>query len=256
MKYLLSIVGLLRCILRLGPWQAFKLMALAPRMKRDFVIRVRGMTRPIRIRGKTSDHWVLNSIIVCREYEGFVAGRPKPILDGGANIGLASLYWNQQYPDAEIIAVEPDAENFELLKENTRHLDNVIPVKGGIWSRPAKLSVQYAGAEKYAFRVAEDENGTIEAHSIDSLMEERGWDWIDVVKLDVEGSEVQILSGSSRRWIDRIGTLIIELHQDFAPESARVLFTAFSEQDFHLAWRGENLILRRTSSPGTGALST
>jgi hypothetical protein len=77
-------------------------------------------------------------------------------------------------------------------------------------------------------------------------MEERGWDWIDVVKLDVEGSEVSILSPQNCRWINKIGTLIIEVHQDIAPESSRVLFQAFAEQDFRLSWRGENLVLKRT----------
>jgi hypothetical protein len=101
--------------------------------------------------------------------------------------------------------------------------------------------VQYPDAPKYAVRVIEDENGSIQAHSVNSIMEERGWDWIDIVKLDVEGSEVEILSGADLGWINRIGTLIVEIHQDFAPDSARVLFKAFAEQNFHLSWRGENL---------------
>jgi FkbM family methyltransferase len=131
------------------------------------------------------------------------------------------------------------------MRKNTQHLDNVKLIHGGLWSKPTRLTVQYPQAEKYAVRVIEDDNGTIEAHSIDSIMQQQGWDWIDVVKLDVEGSEVQILSADNNRWIDKIGILIIELHQDFAPESARILFEAFADQSFHLSWRGENLVLRR-----------
>jgi hypothetical protein len=77
----------------------------------------------------------------------------------------------------------------------------------------------------------------------------QGWDWVDVVKLDVEGSEGQILSYGSRNWISRIGTLIVELHQDLAPNCARALFKAFAEQDFRLSWRGENLVLTRAGNP-------
>ena len=249
MKYIFLIVGWFRCIIRLGPLQAFKLIVLAPRMNRPFLIHARGYEHPIQIRGKSSDDWVLNSIIVCREYSGFISKRPARILDGGANIGLADIYWSQLYPGVEIVAIEPDPDNFELLQRNTEHLENVSLIQGGIWSRKVKLRVEYPSAEKYAIRVVEDENGTIEAHSIDSIMSDLGWDWIDVVKLDVEGSEVAILSENIDQWIDKIGTLIIEIHQDIAPKSARVLFQAFAERDFHLSWRGENLILRRIQRP-------
>ena len=243
-------------MVRLGLWQTFKLLVLASWLDRNFSIRVRGLAQPISIRGKTSDTWVLNTIIVCREYSGFVPNRPKRILDGGANIGLATLYWNQLFPEAEIVAVEPDPENFKLLQKNTQHLEKVSLIHGGLWSRRTKLSVRHPDAEKYAISVVEDENGTIEAHSISSIMQNKGWDWIDVVKLDVEGSEVSILAENSEHWIDNICTLIIEIHQDIAPESARVLFKAFAEQDFHLTWRGENLVLKRETDHRIASLAT
>jgi len=215
---------------------------------------VRGMDQPILIRGKTSDALMMDEIMICKAYSGFVINRPLRILDAGANIGLASLYWNQEFPGVEIVAVEPDDENFEVLERNTKHLKQITLIHGGLWSQPAKLSVQHPGAEKYAIRVVEDENGIIEAFSVESIMKDYGWDWIDVVKLDVEGSEVQILSADNNQWIDKIGTLIIEIHQDFAPESARILFEAFADQDFHLSWRGENLVLRRIQIRPTGEI--
>ena len=245
MKYLLKIEGSIRCVIRLGPWQAFKLLALAPWLDRDFAISVRGLSRPIYIRGKTSDAWVLNSVIVCREYAGFVSDRPKRILDGGANIGLASMYWKQLFPDAEIVAVEPDADNFELLERNTRHLEKVSLIHGGLWPGRTRLRVRHPGAWKYAISLEEDENGIIEAHSIPSIMKDKGWDRIDVVKLDVEGAEVPLLAESSAEWIDQIDTLIVEIHQDLAPNAAGVLFAAFADRNFRLRWRGENLVLDR-----------
>lgn len=108
-----------------------------------------------------------------------------------------------------------------------------------------RLSIRNDKAAKYALSVVEyEDTGTSNAYSIGTIMDEKGWDSIDVLKLDVEGSEVPILQ-DSHRWIDRIDTLIIEIHQDIAPDSAQVLFRAFADQDFHLMWRGENLVLSR-----------
>ncbi len=49
----------------------------------------------------------------------FEAKVTKPtIIDAGAHIGLATLYFKQLYPEAQIIAVEPIPENFALLQKN------------------------------------------------------------------------------------------------------------------------------------------
>jgi|WetSurMetagenome_2_1015567.scaffolds.fasta_scaffold22388_4 FkbM family methyltransferase len=49
----------------------------------------------------------------------FSTTNPKPIIvDCGANIGLATIYFKRNFPDAEIIAFEPDPNIFEALKEN------------------------------------------------------------------------------------------------------------------------------------------
>ncbi len=71
----------------------------------------------------------------------------------------------------------------------------------------------------------------------------QGWDFIDILKLDIEGSEVEILSKHSELWVEKIGMLIIELHPSLDEKCARVLFEAFSNKDFNLQWSGENLAL-------------
>lgn len=252
MKYLLFFGGILRSIVRLGPWQALKLHVLAPRMDRRFSIHVRGFDQPVSIRGRTTNAWILNQLLVCREYGGLLKSPPQRIIDGGANIGLASVFWSHEFPGVEIIAVEPDSDNYELLTLNTKHLSNVTPVHGGVWSKTTKLSVLYVKAEKYAIQVVEDQEcGTIRGYGIEELLSMRDWDSVDVVKLDVEGSEVEILRDNSERWIDRIGTLIVELHPTKAPAGAGSLFKAFSGQEIELSWRGENLVVQRLQYIGT-----
>jgi len=53
----------------------------------------------------------------------FKCDRNPRIIDCGANIGLAIIYWKRKFPDAEIIGFEPDPEIFRVLKKNIRKQD-------------------------------------------------------------------------------------------------------------------------------------
>lgn len=246
MKVVLQLVTLLRVVAKVGPWHAWTLLVLSQRSARSRKLRIKGYARPVVIRGRSSDAWILNQILISEEYKGYVKTSPRRILDAGANIGMASLYFHRHFPDAEIVAIEPDPDTFGVLSANTAHLPDVTRIRAGLWSHDTRLSVRYPNAEKYAIEVFEDPaKGTVEAFSVSSIMERMGWDHIDVVKMDVEGSEAVLLADPDAPWLDRIDTLIIEIHQDTTPGVARVLFKAFADRDFHLRWRGENLVLSK-----------
>ena len=71
-----------------------------------------------------------------RIYREIVARGAVPlIVDLGANIGTATLFFVEQFPEARIEAVEPDRANFELLRHNTVGDPWDIPVSG---LRPAE----------------------------------------------------------------------------------------------------------------------
>lgn len=77
-------------------------------------------------------HLLLRVILLRNEYY-FETSKANPvILDCGANIGLATLFFKWMYPHSEIHAFEPDGVTFELLKRNVEannlhdvHLYNV-----------------------------------------------------------------------------------------------------------------------------------
>jgi hypothetical protein len=68
------------------------------------------------LRPNTSDMDVFQQIFVNEEYEFSLDTDPAVIIDAGANIGLASIYYSIKYPKAKIIAIEPELSNYELLK--------------------------------------------------------------------------------------------------------------------------------------------
>lgn len=67
-------------------------------------------------------------------------------------------------------------------------------------------------------------------------------DRIDVLKIDIEGSEIEVLN-HSKAWIDAVKTLIIELHDRFRPGCAEALQKAFSSHTYDKSRSGENIVM-------------
>ncbi len=71
-------------------------------------------------------------------YEAIVAqGKAPVIVDAGANIGTASVWFKQQYPEAAVVAIEPDPGNAAVLRMNTAGLDNVHVMEAAIGASQA-----------------------------------------------------------------------------------------------------------------------
>jgi FkbM family methyltransferase len=63
------------------------------------------------------------------------------ILDCGANIGMATLFFKWLYPNARIDAFEPDPKTFQLLENNVKqnHLTNVATHNCALWDIDGKI---------------------------------------------------------------------------------------------------------------------
>jgi FkbM family methyltransferase len=157
--------------------------------------------------GDQHDQEVYDAVFIRREYDVEIP-EPRTIVDAGAHIGLASVWFARRFPRARIIAIEPDDDNFALLKKNTRGL-NVLCLKQGLWHRDGHLRIENPEAGSWSFRVVECCDGPIESTTVDYLI--RRYGKVDCLKLDIEGSEVPVLA-NSRGWIRTIDTLIVELH--------------------------------------------
>ena len=141
--------------------------------------------------------------------EPILAGRTYPrlpgvddvstIVDIGANCGAASVYFARSYPEATIHAVEPASAPFELLARNTRGLANTQLHNLGLFSADRKATL-YAGLhDAGTASIFERPGRNTEISEEITLREARGWlreegiDSIDVLKVDVEGCELEIL---------------------------------------------------------------
>jgi FkbM family methyltransferase len=218
--------------------------------KREKLIHLKPLGRNVTIRLGTSDLQCVEKVFLACEYRNPFPLKPKFIIDAGANIGTATLFFAREYPDAQIIAIEPEASNFNLLKRNCQHLPNVIPINAALWSSEQQLKIADPAAESWAFSIAAvNGNGapsatTVAAVTVAGLFEKYGVAQIDLLKLDVEGAERELFQGNPEAWLGSVNQIIIELHDRIWPGCAEAFYKAVTRRSFNQEVRGENIFVR------------
>jgi len=239
-----------------GYGSTFKILADLALIKFRFKdhVKLKKFDAPIFLRRGSSDLQVFRQIFMDYEYDFFIeAEKVKTILDGGCNIGLASLYFAKRCPSAAIVGLEPDDENFKVAIRNTAHQKNISLIKAGIWSKSCFLkTVMNPELGEWAISVAESDAGapgSIRARTIPQIMEENKWTSIDILKLDVEGAEEEIFNPDSIHWLKKTRVLVIELHDRFKAGSSMKFFRALTESGirFSYSMSGENVIVTNLS---------
>lgn len=135
------------------------------------------------------------------------------IIDGGANIGLASIYFKKLYPNAEIVAFEPDPDIYDILETNiTNHaFENIKLIKKGLWNEETILKFQVEGADSGiidAFN--KNDNTNIQNVSVTSLKPFLQKP-VDFLKLDIEGSETVVLKDIAED-LGNVTRIFVEYH--------------------------------------------
>jgi FkbM family methyltransferase len=211
--------------------------------------------------GDSSDISVFNEIF---NFNGYASLRnlssPRLIVDLGANVGYASSYFLSCFPTAKVVAVEPDPDSFELCCRNlVPYGDRAQVVQGAAWSRRCKLELaQGAGdGREWATRVRESnglgDDATVEGWDIPSLLERSGGREIDLLKVDIEGSELEIFDTNSSRWLPKVRNICIELH---GPDCERVFLRALGDFDYDLGRFGELTVCRALRRKATWSQPT
>lgn len=229
-------------------------------------LQVPGLPTSVVLRAATSDAATFVQIFLRGDLDFPVTGEPKLILDGGANIGLSALYLHRRFPRARIVAVEFEASNYALLDRNVADYPAIIPVHAGLWPHDGQVAVANAHAAKWAYfprgkstTDAGAEPGhtnpatsfapdTVRAISMSTLMAEQGIAHVDLLKLDIEGSEFDLFDGEPP-WLSRVSTLAIELHERLRPGSSQRVLRALAPRLTSAAVSGEYLVCELGGGP-------
>jgi FkbM family methyltransferase len=159
---------------------------------------------------------VLREIYLESEYPddlGIV--EPEVIVDLGANVGYTLLDFRLRYPNARLIGLEPDPVAFHTLRLNTAADPNISVLPLAIAGADG-LREFYSSSESVVsgFERTRDFQTpiTVPTRSLDTLMKELGLARIDLLKIDVEGAEVDVLRGAASLLGRRaVGALLFEV---------------------------------------------
>ena len=232
---------------RLGFFQAIQFLFKSHLSNSIQKYTVRGIDHPLYLRGKTSDNQSFEQIFINEEYKiNFSFKKDKiHIIDAGANCGYATVYFKSLYPNSDIVCIEPENSNILFLKKNIQSLGRVKVFSKGLWTHKTRLKIKDTNAKKYSFQVKEDDKGDIEAISLDNILSYTQWDNIDLLKIDIEGSEKKIFSDKDANWISKTNYIVVEAHDKYISGSEKTIKQFAKQNSFHISKSGENLVLKK-----------
>jgi FkbM family methyltransferase len=169
----------------------------------------------------------------------FTAATPAPrILDCGANIGLASLFFHRLYPEARITAFEADPALFDMLGDNLRaNAAGTIEVRhAALWTSTGTLTFQCEGSDSgmiSALPGAVDGRATtVPSLRLRDVLAEGP---IDLLKLDIEGAEDAVLA-DCEPVLHTVKAIVMDLHEfDPAVRQAPAVLERLSRAGFNYA---------------------
>ena len=197
---------------------------------------------------RREDEWLIEPIF--RELEYFIPVkdfRPKLILDCGANIGTSAVFFANMYPESKIISVEPDADNFNMLKLNTSPYPNIKCIRSALWNRETYIALSgWPPAAYVTYETTLDDPKAIKTTTISKLLSDSGFDSIDLLKVDIESAEKEVFEADDvHEWLSKVKVMAIELHDRYKLGCSRAVFGAVLKYNFLLHLQGENLIFIR-----------
>ncbi|MDA8138505.1 MAG: FkbM family methyltransferase [Desulfobacteraceae bacterium] len=162
----------------------------------------------------------------------YLPSEPIVVVDIGANVGLFALYMKNLRPDSVIHFFEPAPLNFELLRRNVGGYKDVHlhPVGLSDSTQAAVMMLHSANTGENSIKCSlSDQCGQIEVPIVAArqAFEQLGLTYIDILKIDTEGCEVEILRSLQER-LPYVGLVLLEYHSDEDRRAIDALLVGFN----------------------------
>jgi FkbM family methyltransferase len=195
------------------PYKKYKLSWLDMRyiknMPEHKINTVKFLGKNLTVNGRISFMHALRELFQDEIYKIDLPSQPF-IIDCGANIGLSVIYFKYHYPNAQVLAFEPDDLNFSLLEKNigSYGYTNVILRKEAVWTENTYLSFSNEGT--MSSRIDEKSPAKVKAIRIKELLHNK----IDLLKIDIEGAEYRVIKDIQDQ-LHYVQNMFLEYHGNF-----------------------------------------
>ena len=154
------------------------------------------------------------------------------IIDCGSNIGLSVIYLKEKFPDSEIVAFEPDNNNYALLLKNIESLDlqNVSVRKEAVWIKEEELSFSNEGTMGSKIDTgAISATQKVKAIRLKTFLERK----VHFLKIDIEGAEYKVIKDIAEN-LANVDYLFLEYHGQFEQNNELTdIFTILQQSGLH-----------------------
>lgn len=155
------------------------------------------------------------------------------IIDAGANIGMACLFWRKEFPTADIVAIEPNPAAFECLQANVGCVSRTTLIPKALATTAGKASLRLSNDDTSRIAV-QPSTGTsleVECATLSSILAACDRD-VDLLKIDIEGMEVDVLWEASPH-LHRVHRIFVEYHELVElPPRLPLLLTQLNKEGF------------------------
>jgi FkbM family methyltransferase len=213
-------------------------------------IKISDLDFSIQIRPQSSDVLVFHQIFTFKIYDINIGFTPKFIVDAGANIGFSSVFFSKKFPKCKIVSIEPEKSNFQFLRKNTAKYPNIIIEKKALSNQINLVyNVVDKGLDNWGFVTEIKKHtslseivDTVETITIDAIFQQYDLEYLDLLKIDIEGGEKELFESNYENWLPKTKCINIELHDGVIKGSSKSFFSAICKYDFSYYNRGENLL--------------
>jgi FkbM family methyltransferase len=132
------------------------------------------------------------------------------IVDLGANIGLTTLYFSQRYNLTHLVAVEPNPANASLVRKNCEmNRIRAIVIEAAVG--PSDAIAYFSDSVDSNLGAVSAQGREVRMVSMATICSEGDIACIDLLKMDIEGGEQALLTGSLG-WLSHVQNIMAEFH--------------------------------------------
>ncbi len=162
------------------------------------------------------------------------------ILDLGANVGMFTIYAARNAPRAKVFSCEPFPSTFRRLVATVRdhHLDPRVTCLNYAATGASGARLMPDGpvpSQRRALASSGVSSGTqVIGKTLESMLEENHLPHVDLLKMDIEGSEYEVFLSTPQKVLWQIDRIALEYHGDCAPHSKQQLFDHLRQAGFKI----------------------